>query len=154
MSATIQSRPAVPHIPTSCSQCTAAIEFPVPTPLPRQGSLLNVRCHSCGTVITHAFYPTQIPSHYASAVGGSSIGTSGASGSGGGGGIGGTDGGMDVGTFANERSGMRSGGTRCSYGGIGTDGVVCTGQGLDVACLDVCVGALLPECGSQKNRPP
>ena len=77
MSTPIPSRPAVPHISTTCSQCAAALEFPVPSPLPRQGTLLNVRCFKCQSVITHAFYPTQIPSHYASAVGLSSSSVSG-----------------------------------------------------------------------------
>ena len=66
MNATIQSRPAVPHIPTTCSQCSVALEFPVPSPPPRQGTLLNVRCYNCRSIITHAFYPTQIPSQYTS----------------------------------------------------------------------------------------
>ncbi|KAI0776912.1 DnaJ-domain-containing protein [Trametes elegans] len=66
MSATIQSRPLVPHIPTTCSQCSVALEFPVPSPAPRSGTLLSVRCYNCNTIISHAFYPTQIPSHYAS----------------------------------------------------------------------------------------
>ena len=79
MSATIQSRPAIPHIPTACSQCSATLEFPVPSPQPRQGTLLNVRCYSCNTVITHAFYPAQIPPQYASTVGASSPGASGSS---------------------------------------------------------------------------
>ncbi|KAI0667387.1 DnaJ-domain-containing protein [Trametes maxima] len=66
MNTTIQSRPLVPHIPTTCSQCSVALEFPVPSPAPRPGTLLSVRCYSCNTVISHAFYPTQIPSQYAS----------------------------------------------------------------------------------------
>lgn len=66
MSTSIQSRPLVPHIPTSCSQCSVSLEFPVPTPAPRPGTLLNVHCFNCHTVITHAFYPTQIPTQYSS----------------------------------------------------------------------------------------
>ncbi|KAI0641802.1 DnaJ-domain-containing protein [Trametes meyenii] len=66
MNTTIQSRPLVPHIPTTCSQCSVALEFPVPSPAPRSGTLLSVRCYNCNTVISHAFYPTQIPSQYAS----------------------------------------------------------------------------------------
>ncbi|KAI0699491.1 DnaJ-domain-containing protein [Cerioporus squamosus] len=69
MSATIQSRPLVPHIPTSCSQCSVTLEFPVPSPAPRPGTLLNVRCYSCQFIITHAFYPAQIPSQYTERVG-------------------------------------------------------------------------------------
>ena len=68
MNATIQSRPLVPHIPTSCSQCSVSLEFPVPTPVPRPGTLLNIHCFNCHTVITHAFYPNQIPSQYSSQV--------------------------------------------------------------------------------------
>ncbi len=66
MSAPIQSRPLLPHVPTTCSQCSVSLEFPIPTPPPRQGTLLNVRCFNCQSIITHAFYPTQIPSHYTS----------------------------------------------------------------------------------------
>ncbi|RDX50780.1 DnaJ-domain-containing protein [Lentinus brumalis] len=69
MSSTIQSRPLVPHIPTSCSQCSVTLEFPVPSPAPRPGTLLNVRCYSCQSIITHAFYPGQIPSQYTERVG-------------------------------------------------------------------------------------
>ncbi|OJT09248.1 hypothetical protein TRAPUB_14323 [Trametes pubescens] len=76
MSITIQSRPVVPHIPTTCSQCSVSLEFPVPTPAPRPGTLLSVRCFSCGTIISHAFYPTQVPAQYASQSR-SSIGVSG-----------------------------------------------------------------------------
>ncbi|KAI0366481.1 DnaJ-domain-containing protein [Pilatotrama ljubarskyi] len=65
MSTPIQSRPLVPHIPTTCSQCYVPLEFPVPSPAPRPGTVLSVRCFKCQTIISHAFYPTQIPSHYA-----------------------------------------------------------------------------------------
>ncbi|GBE85685.1 DnaJ-domain-containing protein [Sparassis latifolia] len=58
----IQSRPYTPHIPTSCSQCHIHLEFPVPSPAPRPGTILNVSCFSCHTVVSHAFYPSQIPS--------------------------------------------------------------------------------------------
>ncbi|KAI8976284.1 DnaJ-domain-containing protein [Trametes punicea] len=81
MSATIQSRPLVPHIPTTCSQCSVALEFPVPSPHPRPGTLLNVRCFNCNSIISHAFYPAQIPGHYASRPK-SSVGTGNTSGSG------------------------------------------------------------------------
>ncbi|KAI0739604.1 DnaJ-domain-containing protein [Daedaleopsis nitida] len=67
-SAPIPSRPLVPHVPTTCSQCSVTLEFPVPTPVPRQGILLNVRCYNCQSIITHAFYPTQIPSQYGNQV--------------------------------------------------------------------------------------
>ncbi|KAI0654329.1 DnaJ-domain-containing protein [Cubamyces menziesii] len=80
MSAPIQSRPLVPHIPTTCSQCSVALEFPVPSPQPRPGTLLSVSCYNCKTIISHAFYPTQIPSHYTNNAK-SSVGLGGGSGS-------------------------------------------------------------------------
>lgn len=58
---TIQSRPYTPHIPTTCAKCHSQLDFPVPSPAPRPGTILNVRCFSCSTVMTHAFYPTQLP---------------------------------------------------------------------------------------------
>ena len=64
MSATypiLPSRPQIPHIPTSCSKCNSHLEFPVPQPLPRAGTMLHVRCFSCQTVISHMFYPNQVP---------------------------------------------------------------------------------------------
>ncbi|KAI0704968.1 DnaJ-domain-containing protein [Cytidiella melzeri] len=57
---TIDSRPVVPHVATTCSQCQLQLEFPPPTPFPKGGSVLNIRCYQCGTIFTHAFYPTQI----------------------------------------------------------------------------------------------
>lgn len=57
----LQSRPITPHIPSSCSQCHSQFEFPVPTPTPRPSTLLQVRCFKCQKVISHAFYPSQIP---------------------------------------------------------------------------------------------
>lgn len=57
----IQSRPYAPHIPTTCSQCNCLLEFPVPSPSPRQGTILTVHCYNCHTVISHTFYPSQIP---------------------------------------------------------------------------------------------
>jgi hypothetical protein len=60
----LSSRPFSPHIATSCSNtsCNAQLEFPVPSPQPRQGTLLQIRCFSCQNIISHAFYPGQIPS--------------------------------------------------------------------------------------------
>ncbi|KAI0631642.1 X-domain of DnaJ-containing-domain-containing protein [Trametes polyzona] len=81
MSTTIQSRPLVPHIPTTCSQCSVSLEFPVPSPAPRSGTLLSVRCFNCNTIISHAFYPTQIPAQYASQAR-TSVGMGGGNGSG------------------------------------------------------------------------
>lgn len=60
----LPSRPVYPHIPTTCSHCNVTLEFPVPNPQPRPGTLLQVRCFSCQNVLSHAFYPTQIPSSY------------------------------------------------------------------------------------------
>jgi len=54
------SRPLVPHVATTCSQCQVQLEFPAPEPVTRGGTVLNVRCYHCQTVFTHAFYPTQI----------------------------------------------------------------------------------------------
>jgi len=58
---TIQSRPLAPHIATTCTHCSSPLEFPVPQPLPRPSTALNVRCFSCSRVFSHAFYPTQVP---------------------------------------------------------------------------------------------
>jgi hypothetical protein len=58
----LPSRPVYPHIATSCSRCNSALEFPVPSQQPRPGTLLQVRCFSCQNVISHAFYPNQVPS--------------------------------------------------------------------------------------------
>jgi hypothetical protein len=60
----LPSRPALPHIQTNCSntKCNVLLEFAVPNPQPRPRTLLQVRCFSCQSVITHAFYPGQVPS--------------------------------------------------------------------------------------------
>ncbi|KAJ7076539.1 X-domain of DnaJ-containing-domain-containing protein [Mycena belliarum] len=73
-SAVLPSRPIIPHIQivSGCPKCKAALEFPVPSPHPRQGALLQIRCFSCQNVISHAFYATQVPP---SAAGASSSGT-------------------------------------------------------------------------------
>ena len=57
----IPSRPYAPQIATTCAQCNVQLEFPVPNPTPRSGTLLNVRCFQCHTVFNHAFYTAQIP---------------------------------------------------------------------------------------------
>ena len=59
--ATIQSRPFVPHILTTCSSCHVQLEFPAPNPTPRPGTLLTVQCFQCQAVFNHAFYPNQVP---------------------------------------------------------------------------------------------
>ena len=58
------SRPVVPHIITTCSniKCNTPLEFPVPSPHPRQGTLLQIRCFACQNLFSHAFYPGQVPS--------------------------------------------------------------------------------------------
>jgi hypothetical protein len=56
----LPSRPSVPHIATSCEQCDSQLEFLVPVPYPRPSTLLHIRCFNCQSVITHAFYPTQV----------------------------------------------------------------------------------------------
>ncbi|KAJ7280326.1 X-domain of DnaJ-containing-domain-containing protein [Mycena rebaudengoi] len=60
----LNSRPVIPHIAivSGCPRCKAALEFPVPSPHPRPGTLLQIRCFSCQNVLSHAFYATQIPS--------------------------------------------------------------------------------------------
>ncbi|KAF8970957.1 X-domain of DnaJ-containing-domain-containing protein [Flammula alnicola] len=60
----LPSRPILPHIATSCSnsRCNVALEFPVPTPQPRPGTLLQIRCFACQNIVSHAFYPGQVPS--------------------------------------------------------------------------------------------
>ncbi|KAJ7641339.1 X-domain of DnaJ-containing-domain-containing protein, partial [Roridomyces roridus] len=68
-SSILPSRPIIPHIPivSGCSQCNTPLEFPVPSPHPRPGTLLRIRCFQCNNVIQHAFYPTQLPSGPSSA---------------------------------------------------------------------------------------
>ncbi|KAF9458099.1 X-domain of DnaJ-containing-domain-containing protein [Collybia nuda] len=58
----LPSRPFSPHIATSCSNtnCNLQLEFPVPSPQPRPGTLLQIRCFSCQSIISHAFYPGQV----------------------------------------------------------------------------------------------
>jgi len=60
----LPSRPILPHISTTCSnsRCNVPLEFPVPSPQPRPGTLLQVRCFACQNILSHAFYPGQIPS--------------------------------------------------------------------------------------------
>ncbi|OBZ73287.1 hypothetical protein A0H81_07039 [Grifola frondosa] len=42
------------------------VGIPCATPTPRPGTILSISCFKCHTVITHAFYPSQIPSNYTS----------------------------------------------------------------------------------------
>ncbi|KIM37419.1 hypothetical protein M413DRAFT_77118 [Hebeloma cylindrosporum] len=60
----LPSRPILPHIATSCSntRCNVPLEFPVPSPQPRPGTLLQIRCFQCQNITSHAFYPGQVPS--------------------------------------------------------------------------------------------
>jgi hypothetical protein len=60
----LPSRPVIPHIATNCSntRCNTPLEFPVPSPHPRQGTLLQIRCFACQNLFSHAFYPGQVPS--------------------------------------------------------------------------------------------
>ena len=60
----LPSRPVIPHITTNCSnsKCNTPLEFPVPSPQPRQGTLLQIRCFACQNLFSHAFYPGQVPS--------------------------------------------------------------------------------------------
>jgi len=65
MSPILSSRPVIPHIRTSCSNCNLPLEFPVPNPNPPPSTLLQVRCFQCQTVFNHAFYPGQLPPNFA-----------------------------------------------------------------------------------------
>lgn len=65
MSPILSSRPVIPHIRTSCSNCNLPLEFPVPNPTPPPSTLLQVRCFQCQTVFDHAFYPGQLPQNFA-----------------------------------------------------------------------------------------
>ena len=57
----LSSRLYSPHIRSQCGTCSASLEFPVPSPIPPQGTLLRVRCVQCQTVYQHGFYPVQLP---------------------------------------------------------------------------------------------
>jgi len=65
MSSILSSRPVIPHIRTSCSNCSIPLEFPVPSPTPPPSTLLQVRCFQCQAVFNHAFYPGQLPPSFA-----------------------------------------------------------------------------------------
>ena len=65
MSPILSSRPVIPHIRTSCSNCNLPLEFPVPNTTPLPSTLLQVRCFQCQTVFSHAFYPGQLPPNLA-----------------------------------------------------------------------------------------
>ncbi|KAJ7714096.1 X-domain of DnaJ-containing-domain-containing protein [Mycena metata] len=72
----ISSRPAIPHIHliSGCPRCKAALEFPVPTPHPKPGTQLQIRCFSCNNIIPHVFYATQIPPSFGAASSSSNAG--------------------------------------------------------------------------------
>lgn len=57
----LPSRPILPHIATTCTnkRCNTNLEFPVPNPPPRQGTLLQIRCFSCQNILSHAYYSGQ-----------------------------------------------------------------------------------------------
>ncbi|KAJ4490986.1 X-domain of DnaJ-containing-domain-containing protein [Lentinula aciculospora] len=63
-SSILPSRPVIPQIISVCLSCNSHIEFAVPTPIPRQGTLLQIRCWKCEKINAHSFYPAQIPGHY------------------------------------------------------------------------------------------
>jgi hypothetical protein len=67
MSPILSSRPVIPHIRTSCSNCNTPLEFPVPNPTPPPSTLLQVKCFECQIVFNHAFYPGQLPPAFAAA---------------------------------------------------------------------------------------
>lgn len=81
MSAILQSRALEPHIHSQCGACNTSFEFSLPSPPPRSGALLQVRCYKCAQVVQHAFYPGQVagPSAQtqASAGAGASVGANG-----------------------------------------------------------------------------
>ncbi|CAK5278241.1 unnamed protein product, partial [Mycena citricolor] len=79
-STVLPSRPLAPHIPISsgCPACKSPLEFPVPNPAPRPGTLLKIRCFSCENVISHTFYPAQIPAFYTTSNSSPSASSSGA----------------------------------------------------------------------------
>ena len=60
----LQSRPIIQQIQTNCSntRCNVQLEFPLPIPHPRPRTVLQVRCFACQSIISHTFYPGQIPS--------------------------------------------------------------------------------------------
>lgn len=60
----LPTRPIIPHIASSCSntKCNSPLEFPIPSPQPRPGTLLQFQCFACQSTTNHAFYPGQIPS--------------------------------------------------------------------------------------------
>jgi hypothetical protein len=74
----LPSRPILPHIATSCSntRCNVPLEFPVPSPQPRPGTLLQIRCFQCQSITSHAFYPGQVPSSSLAHSGGAKAGSS------------------------------------------------------------------------------
>jgi hypothetical protein len=78
----IDSRAIAPHISSTCSSCHTPFEFPVPTPAPRQGTVLQIRCFRCQVINTHTFYPSQVPGSSIGAGAASVAGANGASTSG------------------------------------------------------------------------
>lgn len=78
----LNSRPLIPHVPTSCDQCHSRIEFSVPSPQPRPGTSLQIRCYQCQAVNSHHFYPGQILGANASSTANTAATSAGASGSG------------------------------------------------------------------------
>ena len=74
----LPSRPILPHIATFCSnaRCNVPLEFPVPSPQPRPGTLLQIRCFQCQNITSHAFYPGQVPSSSMAHNGGAKVNSS------------------------------------------------------------------------------
>ncbi|KAL4065560.1 X-domain of DnaJ-containing-domain-containing protein [Scleroderma yunnanense] len=75
------SRPYIPHIRSQCGTCAVPLEFPVPSPIPNQGTVLRIRCYKCQTVYQHAFYPVQLPAGVAAPSSAATQSTNGSSGS-------------------------------------------------------------------------
>lgn len=63
MSTILPSRVRSPHLPVVCSNtaCNTDLEFPVPSPSPRSGTILRIRCCNCHNVIEYAFQAASVP---------------------------------------------------------------------------------------------
>ncbi|TDL20410.1 DnaJ-domain-containing protein [Rickenella mellea] len=51
----LPSRPILPHQSSSCTRCSTQLEFPVPNPVPAQGTQLRVKCWNCNNVVALAY---------------------------------------------------------------------------------------------------
>ncbi|KAF8633783.1 hypothetical protein AX15_001256 [Amanita polypyramis BW_CC] len=62
-SAILPSRPIHSHLPARCPNhaCSTPLEFPVPSPSPRPGSPLHIRCFACQSIFSYPFQPNLNP---------------------------------------------------------------------------------------------